>query len=330
MDTGKMIRVQVDGDKRGDRSGAYIGYSDGRPAGIIQNFKTGVKEKWVASGEFKSFDKTDLAVQRAKMEQNKADREKERNELHNLTSKKVTLEFENSRNGGDNHPYLIEKGVKNHGLKLDERGNLLMPLQDVDGKIWTVQHIGINGYKGFEPNGKKEGNFFIIGAKNIQDVEIPIICEGYATGASIHEALKKPIIVAVDAGNLENVAKAINAQFPSKNIVIAADNDIQKEEAGKDNVGKMKAEAAAAAVNAILVVPKLTPDEIKKGYTDFNDISKSRGLDEVAKQINIALSHTNTKEQAKPKDLSKNNDKSKEPLEHQKKRQISLSQSKGR
>ncbi|MDY0215046.1 MAG: zincin-like metallopeptidase domain-containing protein [Bacilli bacterium] len=289
MDTGKIVRVPVQSDKHGELSGAYIGYTDGRPAGVIQNFKTGAKDKWVASGAWQSVSPEAEQAQRAKIAQNKEARELERVETHNEVSKEVNAEFKEAPEATNNHPYLLEKGVLNHGLKLDARGNLLMPLSDINGKMWTVQHIGINGYKGFEPGGKKEGNFFLIGAKSISDVNSAVICEGYATGASIHEAIKAPVIIAVDAYNLINVANAIHEKFPSKPIVIAADNDIQKEEIGKPNVGRLQAEAAAKAVKGTFIVPRFTSQEILKGATDFNDLFKSRGLSEVKKQLELAL-----------------------------------------
>ncbi len=47
---GRMHRVPVEGDKGKERSGAYVGHLDGRPAGFVQNFKTGVKVNWKATG----------------------------------------------------------------------------------------------------------------------------------------------------------------------------------------------------------------------------------------------------------------------------------------
>jgi hypothetical protein len=48
---GQMHRVSVEGDKGKERSGAYVGHLDGKPAGFIQNFKTGVKTNWKATGQ---------------------------------------------------------------------------------------------------------------------------------------------------------------------------------------------------------------------------------------------------------------------------------------
>jgi hypothetical protein len=48
---GELHRVPVKGDKAHERSGAYKRHLDGRPAGFIQNHKTGVRQNWKASGQ---------------------------------------------------------------------------------------------------------------------------------------------------------------------------------------------------------------------------------------------------------------------------------------
>ncbi len=45
---GELHRVPVEGDAARERSGAYKGHLDGRPAGFIQNHKTGARENWKA------------------------------------------------------------------------------------------------------------------------------------------------------------------------------------------------------------------------------------------------------------------------------------------
>ena len=47
---GEMHRVPVEGGSPGSRDGAYVGHLDGRPAGYIQNHKTGVSDVWKAKG----------------------------------------------------------------------------------------------------------------------------------------------------------------------------------------------------------------------------------------------------------------------------------------
>ena len=52
-----------------------------------------------------------------------------------------------------------------------------------------------------------------------------IVCEGYATGASIHEATGQAVAVAFNAGNLQAVAVALRAKYPCLTITIASDDD---------------------------------------------------------------------------------------------------------
>ena len=60
------------------------------------------------------------------------------------------------------------------------------------------------------------------------------VCEGYATGATIHEASGKAVAIAFDEGNLLLVAQSLQKKLPNIQIVIAADNDIK---ADQPNVG---------------------------------------------------------------------------------------------
>ncbi|WP_276883580.1 toprim domain-containing protein, partial [Campylobacter cuniculorum] len=54
-----------------------------------------------------------------------------------------------------------------------------------------------------------------------------LICEGFATAMTIQLITQKPTIVAIDAGNLINVAQALNQKFPKTKITIFADNDLK-------------------------------------------------------------------------------------------------------
>jgi phage/plasmid primase-like uncharacterized protein len=110
-----------------------------------------------------------------------------------------------------------------------------MPLQDIEGKHWSNQKINVN-FKGFEKYAKKEGNFFIIGEQNLAKAQELIIVEGYSTGATIHEATGKTVIVAVDSGNLTTVTQALDKKYPNSTILLAADNDKQLELKDKVNV----------------------------------------------------------------------------------------------
>ena len=78
-----------------------------------------------------------------------------------------------------------------------------------------------------------------------------IVCEGYATGASIHESTGHAVAVAFNAGNLEAVAVALHSKYPALKIIIAADDDYQTD----GNPGMTKATAAVQAAGATLAIP---------------------------------------------------------------------------
>ena len=194
---------------------------------------------------------------------------------------------------------------------MDERGNLLMPLRDIDGKHWSNQKINVN-FKGFDKYGKKEGNFFIIGNQNLHQVQEFIIVEGYATGATIHEATQKTVIVAIDSGNLIPVTEQLDKKFPNSTILIAADNDIQQELKGKENVGYKKALEAAIRTHRNIIYPSFSNEEIKANYSDFNDLAKSKGLKEVKTIIEASLEKSKRLQQkakATQKELNISNQK---------------------
>ena len=305
---GKIQRVSVVGDKRGKKSGAYVGYTNGRPAGFIQNYKLGTKVNWKETSQAFSngLSQESVSAQKALNEAKRLERAKEQNRLHESVAKESQEEFLQAKETDSNHPYLLEKGVENYGLKLDEKNNLLMPLQDINGKHWSHQKINKN-FRGFAKGGKKERNFFIIGNKDFTNAKELVIVEGYATGASIHRATQKTVIVAVDSGNLKPVSQAIHQKYPKITLLIAGDNDIQQELKGKPNAGKEKAIEAASSVNGHYTLPKFTQSEIKQGMTDFNDLANLRGLKEVKRIIDSAFKKAYTLEQHKQKEAMQQN-----------------------
>ncbi len=287
---GKIKRVPVIGDKHGKKSGAYVGYTDGVPAGFIQNHKTGVKENWKAIGyEFSNgLTKEDVERQKLINQTKRLEREEEQKQEQEAASIEAQETFRNASEASNDHPYLKSKEVQNHNLKIDDKGNLLMPLRDIDGKHWSNQKINVN-FKGFNKYGKKEGNFFIIGNQDLHQTKELIIVEGYATGATIYEATQKTVIVAIDSGNLIPVTENLNKKFPNSTILIAADNDKQQELKGKENVGYKKALEAAKKTHRNIIYPSFSDEEIKANYSDFNDLAKSKGLKEVKSIIEKSL-----------------------------------------
>ena len=144
------------------------------------------------------------------------------------------------------HDYPTLKGIQPHGARI-EGDKLLIPMRDTAGTVHSLQTIAPDGTKMFMSGGRVKGCYFGIGKPK----GALIVCEGFATGASIHECTGHAVAVAFNAGNLEAVAVALRTKYPDLKIIIAADDDHQT----PGNPGLTKATAAAQAAGGVLAVP---------------------------------------------------------------------------
>lgn len=160
----------------------------------------------------------------------------------------------------ENHPYLKKKGIKAHGIRL-HKGDLLIPYHDKDGLLHSIQRITPTGEKWNHPGGEVSGHYH-----TIEGTGKAYLCEGYATGATIHEATGATVYVAFSAGNLKTVSPLLPAD-----VIVASDNDTET----KGNPGL----TAAMATGREWIAPKGI-----KG-TDFNDLAAEKGIDEVRRQL---------------------------------------------
>jgi putative DNA primase/helicase len=154
------------------------------------------------------------------------------------------------------HPYVVRKQVAPLGLRCDARGHLIVPLQDSDGRVHSLETIARDGAKRFLAGGAKRGHFCVIGM-DPGPMPAPsgpiLICEGWATGASLHIATGHTVIAAMDAGNLMPVAEVLRARFPAADLVLVADNDLKPDRV--TNPGIEAARKVALAVDGRLAVP---------------------------------------------------------------------------
>jgi putative DNA primase/helicase len=138
--------------------------------------------------------------------------------------------------------------------------SLVIPIINIDNKLRSVEYIYYKDdvcIKSFHKGGEKKGNFYPIdGIHNFypfrghgfsyrqghvplfnserypNDIKQLYIVEGYATGASIFEALSNIertleycVIVAFDAGNIPAVVGNLRTRFYNQEIIICADDD---------------------------------------------------------------------------------------------------------
>jgi putative DNA primase/helicase len=172
------------------------------------------------------------------------------------------------------HDYLLQKGVAAHGVR-EWTGRIVVPMC-IGETLHSLQFIGADGEKRYLLEGRKGGCYHAIGEPN----GVICVCEGYATGASVHEATGHAVAVAFDAGNLEAVGRELRAKYPNARFIFCADDDART----RGNPGVTKATEAARAVGGLLAVPHFGADR-PDGATDFNDLAQHSGREAVERAI---------------------------------------------
>jgi len=290
---GKSHRVAVEGGKKGAKDGFYVGHLDGRPAGSISNNRTGAKISWKSNATvLTDAQRAKLAAEAA---ENRAAREHEKQQLQEQAAERVSQQFQSLKPITEPTPYLEQKGIGIHqGVKTGQDGKAtIVPAYDAEGKHWTTQYIQEDGSKRFAKDGRKKGCFHPVGGMEaLKSAPVLVIAEGYATAASLSEAVGHATVAAFDSGNLKDVALALHEKYPNKPIVIAGDDDKKQEQQNGQNPGREKATAAAQAVGGSAVFPIFAPGEQQsKGLSDFNDLAtKSElGKDGLKRQVSAAI-----------------------------------------
>ncbi len=186
--------------------------------------------------------------------------------------------------------YTLKKQIKGDfkvKTKSSPSGDVvLVPVKNIDDKLVGLQKIHPSGKKFFHPGTSKKGSFHLIGEHINGEA---YICEGFATGASIHMATGKPVIIAFDAGNLLPVAKEIRKKYKTTKLIICGDDDKWTE----NNPGKTFAKKAAEAVKGSVIFPAFSKEV--EGLTDFNDLHTSEGLAKVQENLNTSKDVIETK-----------------------------------
>jgi putative DNA primase/helicase len=284
---GKLHRFKADDDRA--RNSWYV-LHDGTPsAGMFGCWKRGIKEKWCE----RNGNLSQAELQRVRKQWDEAAAKLKGETITRQTKARriATWIYERAR-PVRSHPYLEAKSVQPFGeLRESYRGELLLPLRDLNGELHSLQFIAPDKcYEGernktFLAGGRVSGCFFTLADKPDGPL---VICEGYATGSSIHEATGHAVICAMNSGNLLEVAKAARERWPQREIIVAADND----QFTDGNPGLTKATAAAKAIRAKLAVPQFK--DLASKPTDFNDLGTAEGLDAVREQIGSAKVPTET------------------------------------
>ncbi|RUR08561.1 DUF3987 domain-containing protein [Legionella septentrionalis] len=214
--------------------------------------------------------------------------------------------IEQSTKACSQHPYLLKKEIapvstiyeiaadraseilgyipKSKGQALI--GNLLViPIENEQG-LASLELIDGKGLKtALAGKGTKREGYWLAQPLPLgsgRDLTI-VIGEGVSTVLSVQKATGLTVLAALSAGNLKSVCQKMRSTYPEAKLLILA--DLLKEN-GKPNPQAIE---AAKSINGILAAPHFGAHRDSKS-TDFNDMARLFGLDEVKKIIENVIS----------------------------------------
>ncbi len=156
--------------------------------------------------------------------------------------------------------YLVKRNIDAHGARMTPAGTLVVPMQDTSGQIHGLQFLGPavrkklkDTDKQYWPAGMSQtGRFFMFGRPG----PVILICEGFVTGAALHEETGHCTVAAFDANNLLPVGQAIHKRHPLARLLFCADDDF----ATRGNPGIAAAQNAVLGVGGAWLAPIFPPD----------------------------------------------------------------------
>jgi putative DNA primase/helicase len=245
---GKIHRFKASAGK--EKSGWYVAYGDGVPAGRFGDWRTGLDETWRADVG-RRLSAAEEVEHARRMAEVKAQRDAEAEARHEVASEIVDRIWADVAPAPADHPYLVRKGIKPHDLRVTGDGRLVAPLYTPDEALSSLQYIDPTGGKLYHSGGATGGCFTVIG--DLDPEGVTYIVEGYATGATVHEVSGRPVVVAYSASNLVPVVGTWKERLPGADLCVVADND-------KSGVGQRYAEQAAAKHGCRFVIPPTAGD----------------------------------------------------------------------
>lgn len=293
---GKLTRCKTTQDKGKEKNGWYV----------IHEHRTEKNEILIfgSFGDWRSGDSNKIKVKAGRMSQEERDVMRARQEEAKRRAAEVAANaarraanrasglFKRMPEKGRS-AYLERKQIVGIRVRYAPRtGALLIPMTTARDQIVGLQVIypekqeDTGRDKSYWPHGmSKEGAYHLIGP-HPEPGEPVLVCEGYATGASLNMATSLTVAIAFDAGNLSAVAKAMRERFPGRALIVCRDDDWKTKRSNGEpwNPGEEKGSNAALIVGGQVVGPIFSGErEIK--WTDFNDLHCSEGLDAVRRQV---------------------------------------------
>lgn len=286
---GKLTRCKSGTDKGTEKNGWYVVHEHRTEKGetlIFGSFgdwRSGETQKIkVKAGKMSAEDRE---VLRARQEDAKRRAAEVAENRARSAARRATGMFNRMPEKGRS-AYLDRKQIVGFRVRYAPRsGAVLVPMCNARSKVVGLQVIypekqeSTGRDKSYWPAGmSKDGAFHLIGPDPNPGEPI-LVCEGYATGASLHMATSLTVAIAFDAGNLVAVCKAMRERRPGRPIIICRDDDWKTKRPNGEpwNPGEEKATNAATVVGGQVVPPVFSGDREDK-WTDFNDLHCAEGL----------------------------------------------------
>lgn len=257
---GSIHRFHVPGDKAGTYNGWYVLFVTSIASGCFGSWKAGSSYTW---SNRKPTDPLEAQLIAQRIEQAKRQRDAEQHQRQRAATEYANRLWRDARRADPKHPYLIAKGCRPYNLR--QHGDVLLVPLCCSGALVNLQRIRSDGGKRFLAGGRVKGCYSPLG--HIEPGRQLYLCEGIATGATIHEETGHPVACSMTANNLLEVGRHLQRNHPEAVMIIAGDDDRQTE----GNPGRTAATKAAAALGCGLVLPQW-PADAPLTLSDFNDL----------------------------------------------------------
>ncbi|HCL7808635.1 TPA: hypothetical protein N2Y11_004018 [Escherichia coli] len=141
---GKIHRVPTADDKKGQKSGAYRGFLDGRPAGWYRDYRSADDSPitWTFSGGEQTDPRARLHLKAHSM-QRREDAERELKAQYNRQAA-YARRYVNKWPQATAHEYLTRKGIQAApGVRVNNKNELVIPFSNRNGAIRSYQRIPV-------------------------------------------------------------------------------------------------------------------------------------------------------------------------------------------
>ena len=183
------------------------------------------------------------------------------------------------------HPYLEKMGIGDPGGVRVIGDTLVIPMRTTRDWLVNLQLIDPGGRIEYLPGADVKGTFCAFGS--VQRTNTVYICEGWATGWTIHDATASEVFAVFFRSELIPVATRLRGLYPRARLVFCAANQrwahVEQEGLILPNPGVLAAFEASEHVGGQFVVPDF--QDLHGRPTSFNDLRLREGREAVIRWL---------------------------------------------